>query len=283
MSARDLYLSALRLADAVAGVAPELLPRTTATVRQNLRLVFGRADERLVRRTYRHFAAASTDLGFYRALFDADRFEEHFRFEGDALDHYRENGAAGAILVSGHFGNWELYGAAFEHLGMTVAPVVRPQGTNWFARRMQYFRAREGQHQIPKDNALPLAMKALRKGICVAFLADQAAGKNGIPLPFLGQPAYTHVAPAALALKLGVPIYAGYSTRLGDGIRYRCWAEHVSPEGDVETVTRRLNRILEGYVLAHPEQWWWFHKRFKWPRHKTRGRRLDAAGIPVDV
>ena len=84
----------------------------------------------------------------------------------------------------------------------------------------------------------------------------------------------------ALALAT-VPLYAGYSTRLGDGIRYRCFAEHVPLTGDVETLTRRLNAILEGYIRAHPEQWWWFHRRFKPPKALRRGRKLSPAGVPL--
>jgi len=55
----------------------------------------------------------------------------------------------------------------------------------------------------------------------------------------------------------------------------------VPVEGDVESLTRRLNGILEGYVRACPEQWWWFHRRFKPPKAQRRGRRLSPAGVPL--
>ena len=70
--------------------------------------------------------------------------------------------------------------------------------------------------------------------------------------------------------------------RLGDGIRYRCWTdEPVSTEGDVESITLLLNERLEEYVRAAPEQWWWFHKRFKPPKSQRRGNKLSPAGIPI--
>jgi len=100
-------------------------------------------------------------------------------------------------------------------------------------------------------------------------------------VPFFGQPAQTVTAPAALALKLDVPLYAGFSTRLGPGIRYRCFAEPVAVDGDAESLTRRLNTVLEGYVRARPEQWWWFHKRFKPRRSERTGRRVSPAGLPI--
>ncbi|MFI5403801.1 MAG: lysophospholipid acyltransferase family protein [Planctomycetota bacterium] len=275
------YRAALRAARGLAAVAPELLPGRSLVARENLRLALGHAEPGLVRAVYRHFAEAAVDILFFRRLFNPMRFPEHFRFEGDAHAHYLATRPQGAVLVTGHFGNWELYGAALRHLGIPVAAVARPLAVPWLDRAVGRFRRAHTQETIPKRDALPLAMKAIRRGVCVVFLADQAAGREGIPIPFFGRDAQTYTAPAALALKLGVPLYAGYSTRLGDGISYRCFAEHVPAEGDVESLTRRLNVLLEGYVRACPEQWWWFHRRFKPPKAMRRGRRLSPAGVPL--
>jgi KDO2-lipid IV(A) lauroyltransferase len=277
------YRLALRAARAAAAAAPYAAPGTRRTVEENLRLAFGAAEPALVRATYRHFAEAAVDLAFFSRLFDPERFAEHFRFDGGALEHFRESRPASAIFVTGHFGNWELFGAAFAHVGIPLSPVARPPGGGRLASRLDRFRRAHGQEPIEKDNAHPLALKALRRGRCVALLMDQAAGRHGIPAPFFGRPAWTFTAAAALARKLGVPIYAGYSTRLGDGIRYRCFAERVPVEGDVETLTAHLNAVLERYVRACPEQWWWFHKRFKPPRALRRGRRLSPAGLPLEA
>ncbi len=274
------YRAALRSARAAALLAPYATPRVAATVRENLRLVYGEADPLLVRAIYAHFGAAFVDLLFFNRLFDPERIEEHFPFSGDGLEHYRATKPPAAVFATGHFGNWELYGAAFQHMGITVSPVAREQDGR-FAKWLDGFRARQGQTTIDKKNALPLALKALKAGRCVAFLIDQAAGRHGIPVPFLGQTAYTFTAPAALAIKLDLPLYAGYATRIGDGVRYRCFSETVSTDGGVEETTLRLNRRLESYVAAAPEQWWWFHRRFKPPRSQRRGKKVSPAGVPV--
>jgi KDO2-lipid IV(A) lauroyltransferase len=276
-----LYRTSLALARAAAPLVRGLMPRTAATVRENLRLAYGEVDERLVRAVYRHFLEATVDLRFYRRLFDRSRPFEHFQLEGDALDHYLETKPHGAILVSGHFGNWELLAAALCHAGMPLAPVVRSFRSGWWTRRLDRFRTSTGQSPIAKERALPAASSAIRAGKCVAFLLDQSAGAEGIDAPFFGRLVQTFPAPALLALKHGVPIYAGYSTRLGPGIRYRCWAERVPTDGDVESITRRLNGLLEGYVRACPEQWWWFHRRFKPPHFDLCGVPWSAAGLPL--
>lgn len=281
MAVQSLYRAALRAARAAAAVAPQLLPGVSATVRENLRLAYGVSEEALVRAIFRHFAVAGVDLAFFRGIFDPARFSEHFLFEGGGLEHYRATAPAAAVFVTGHFGNWELYGAAFRHIGIPLAPVARPPGEGRVARWLQGWRASQGQEIIPKNDALPLALRALRRGRCVAFLVDQAAGRHGVAVPFFGRPALTYTAPAALALKLGVPLYAGYSTRLGDGIRYRCHAEPVAVQGDPVSLTRRINELLEGYVRAAPEQWWWFHRRFKPTKREREGRELSPAGLPL--
>jgi KDO2-lipid IV(A) lauroyltransferase len=276
-----LYRTSLALARAAAPLARVLIPRTAATVRENLRLAYGEVDERLVLAVYRHFLEATVDLRFYRRLFDPSRFFEHFQFEGGGLDHYLETKPHGAILVSGHFGNWELLAAALCHAGMPLAPVARSFKSGWFTRRLERFRTSTGQSPIAKDRALPATNRAIRAGKCVAFLMDQSAGAEGIDAPFFGRSAQTFPAPALLALKRGVPLYAGYSTRLGPGIRYRCWTERVPTDGDIESITRRLSGVLEGYVRACPEQWWWFHRRFKPPHFNLCGVPWSATGLPL--
>jgi len=246
-----------------------------------MRLTMGEADPALVRATYRHFGSVLADIAWYDRLFDRARLHEHFSIEGPGWKHYEDSGQTGCVCATGHFGNWEIFGAVFHYLDIPLAAVMRPPDTIWFRRHIEKMRRDFNIEPIEKKNALPLAMKAVRRGRAVAFLSDQAAGRHGIPIPFMGQQAWTFTAPAALAKKLDVPLYAGYSTRLGDGIRYRCFTEPISTEGDVETITRRLNEALEQYVRAAPEQWWWFHKRFKPPKSLRRGHKLSPAGIPI--
>ncbi|MGQ0614762.1 MAG: lysophospholipid acyltransferase family protein [Planctomycetaceae bacterium] len=281
MATSGTYRAALRAARAFAAAAPALLPGPTATARANMEIAFGRADDALLRATYRHFGEAAVDFLFFPRLFDQAGAGAHFRFEGGGLEHYRATKPASAVFVTGHFGNWELFGAAFRHVGIPIAPVVRPPSPPWFASWIERRRRAEGQGIIPKADALPLALRALKEGTCVAFLMDQSAGRHGVPIPFFGMQARTLTAPAALAHKLGVPLYAGYSTRLGDGIDYRCFAEPVPLLGDAVSTTARLNALLEGYVRARPEQWWWFHRRFKPTKLERRGHRLTPAGLPV--
>jgi len=281
MRGAGTYAAALRGARLLAAAAPHVWRRPADVARANLALVHGRADPGLVRACFAHFAAAFVDTAFFPRVFDPARFDAHFELTGPGWEDYRRRGGGPAVVVTGHFGNWEIYGAAFRQLGIPLAPVVRPPRFRWLAARLDAFRRAQGQETIPKRDALPRALRALRRGRCVAFLNDQAAGRYGLTVPFLGVPAATFPVPAMLARKTGAPLYAGYSTRLGDGIRYRCHAEPVPADGDDEAVTRRLNDVLSGYVRAAPEQWWWFHRRFKPRREARAGRPVSPAGVPL--
>ncbi len=277
------YCAALRAARAAADWAPQHWPRASRVVRENLRLAYGHIDPTLWRAIFRHFASAAVDLAWFERLYDDQAHEKHFERTGDAWDDYDPE--RGAVFVSGHFGNWELFGVAMRQFGIPVAPVARPIAGRGVGARLDgwldRFRRRHGQDVIDKRNALPLALRALRQNKNVVFLNDQAAGRHGIPAPFFGRPVATFPAPVLLARKADVPVYAGYSTRLGDGIHYRCHAERVHLAGDETAMTAQLNAILERFVRAHPEQWWWFHRRFKARRSERLGHALSDAGVPL--
>jgi KDO2-lipid IV(A) lauroyltransferase len=271
----------LRGARAAARLAPEFAPKMAATVRENLRLAFGHTDPALVRGIYRHFSQAAVDLLWFRRLFDPARSEQHFHWAGDGLEHYRAHGGDGAIIVAGHFGNWELYNAAFHAQGFPLSVVARELDTARAASWIRSFRQEYSADVIAKDAVARKSVRVLRGGGRLTMLVDQAAGRHGIPAPFFGRDVSTFPTPAALAHRFGVPVYAAYSTRLGDGISYRCFLEHVELAPEVDAATAQLNRILEGYVRAAPEQWWWFHRRFKPRRNELVNVPVSAAGVPL--
>ena len=275
------YRAALRAARGLARIAPELNPRVAATVRENMRLALGRVDPQLVRAVYRHFSQAAVDVLFFGRLFDRARRDEHFRFEGGGLEHCREHGGNGAIFVTGHIGNWELFNAAYHYQELPVSVIVRKPDLAWFARRVGAFRKAHAACFINKQDAARASVRELRNGGRLCLLMDQAAGRHGIPAPFFGRTVSTFPTAATLAQKFSVPVYAGYAGRAGDGIAYRCRMEHIPMSGDIDADTAGINAVLERYVREVPEQWWWFHRRFKPRRSERRGTEVSAAGVPL--
>ena len=201
----------------------------------------------------------------------------------DGLDELREGLAEGngALVVSGHIGNWEIGGAAIAARGVPFDAVARPQGNPLVARLIDGTRARLGMTIIPMGGATKRALRSLRAGHVVGLVADQDARQRGVFVPFFGRPASTFRGPALLALRSGAPVFAAASTRLPDG-RYRVRLRRVTvpdagdPARQELELTARLAAELEAAVREDPTQYLWHHRRWK-----TRPPvELEDAGAP---
>lgn len=175
----------------------------------------------------------------------------------------------GALLVTAHFGNWELYGAAIACAGYPISVVVYPQHNRRVDERLNGLRRSKGVEVIYKRDAAREIFRALRQNRFVAVLIDQDAGSEGVFCDFLGHPASTARGPALLAYKAGAPLIPGAIVRKAHGshlgliygiIRPNCSAP---VESEIRRVTGELNSIISGYVLEHPDHWYWVHRRWK--------------------
>ena len=204
-------------------------------------------------------------------------------------------GGRGAVLVTGHLGNWELAGAAMAALGVPVSAVVKRQSNLRVDRLLSRLRRRLGVEPVGMAEAARRLPRALEEGRGVALVADQDAGPRGVFVPFLGRPASTFRGPARLSLRHDAPLLFGGLVREGEG--YRLLLDRVeppsgekrqdpdrrervrtgdpgagpaggedAPAGDDETeraLTRAWVERLEAAVRRRPAQYFWFHRRWK--------------------
>ena len=193
-------------------------------------------------------------------------------------------GGRGAILLSGHFGNFELVGAALGQLHPTDF-VVRPLANRGVEALIAAQREQAGIGQIPSDVSARRIFERLRANRWVAMLADQDAGRAGLFVPFLGRPASTVSGPARIALATGAPIVLGFAWRDPDG-RHRILVDPplVIDAPDAPDAALRLTaahvRRLEERIRERPESWFWLHRRWKTappPAPSRAGAPLAAA------
>jgi KDO2-lipid IV(A) lauroyltransferase len=172
-------------------------------------------------------------------------------------------GGSGAIIVTGHIGNWELAGAYLARAGVPVTAVVRRQ-RGAVDRRFQRIRRAMGLEIVYQEEPARILVQALRAGRTLTLVADQHAARGGAAVPFLGRPASTFRGPARLAIACHVPLFFG--ALLKDGDDYRVALERVDGErgrtDDID-LTRSWVEKLEKLVLRHPHQYFWFHRRWK--------------------
>jgi KDO2-lipid IV(A) lauroyltransferase len=176
----------------------------------------------------------------------------------------------GALVVTGHIGNWELGAAALAARGFPFDVVAKGMANEAFERDLIVARERLGLRVVDMGAAPREVLRSLKAGHLVGLVADQNAGVRGVFVPFFGRLAATARGPALFALRTGAPIFLGLSLRLpGSEARYRVTLRPlpVLATGDLDTDVRVLTAAhtaaLEEAVRAVPEQYFWQHRRWK--------------------
>jgi KDO2-lipid IV(A) lauroyltransferase len=197
---------------------------------------------------------------------DAEFQTQHqkFRVSGPGLEAAKEAQAAskGAIIVSGHFGQWEAVRAVLKMNGMESGAIIRTHKNPHYARRIRAGIEAGGKPILSTGRAGTMALvRHLRSGGIISILLDENY-PEGVRLPFLGLDAFTSLSAAQLALKYDVPMIPAYGIRIEDGNAVRVIFEAPIPPTDSITMTRAFNDSLSARILADPDQWYWLLKRW---------------------
>ena len=156
-------------------------------------------------------------------------------------------GGKGVLLLTAHFGNWELLAASHALSDYALSVVMRPMDDPLVDRLVQRFRQRSGVELIAKRRALREILEALRRGRLVGVLLDQNASRaEGVFAPFFGLPASTSKSLAVISLRTGAPVVPVFIRRL-DGGRHRV---EVRP-ADRRAADRRRGRLHRGVQPEH--------------------------------
>lgn len=179
-----------------------------------------------------------------------------------ALEKARKEGRP-AIVISGHFGNYDIARACLIARGFHVGGLYRrmnnPLFHDFYLGNISsigtplFERGRPGLGQM---------IKHLKDGGTLAALIDVRANA-GVPLPFIGQNALTATSMAELALRYDALLVPLYAVRQPDGQSFVAELEAPIPHSDPETMTVALNASLEARIRKNPEQWFWIHNRWK--------------------
>ncbi|MFQ5768076.1 MAG: lysophospholipid acyltransferase family protein [Acidobacteriota bacterium] len=257
---------------------------------KNLLLALGRElteaqQRRIMRQSFRQLGQNVLESFLLPGML-ASGLERYAEIEG--WHHLQEAVAAGrgAIVFTGHFGNWELVALAQGARGIPMDVVGRPLGDRHLNRRLERMRQLTGNGVISKHDAFRPMLKSLRNGRTVGLVIDQnVGGGHGVFVDFFGRKASTTPALALLALKTGVsvlPVF-GYP----EGRRHRIvYGPPVSihrtggQKEDVLRLTAAVTRIIEDQVRLHPHLWLWMHNRWRSrPDHENQGGASDPSSF----
>lgn len=176
----------------------------------------------------------------------------------------------GVILVTGHYGSFEVPGHLLACLGFDVVAVMRPLDNVYLNRFIVRTRRTHGLTLLDKKGASADAEASLSEGRLLAFIGDQDAGRKGLFVDFFGRPASTYKSIGLLAMATGCPVVVGYARRLGRKARYEVGVQRIiRPEewehtGDpLRWITQAYTTAIEEIVRRAPEQYLWIHRRWK--------------------
>ncbi len=186
----------------------------------------------------------------------------------------------GAVLVTGHYGSFEVIGHLLAAIGFDTAAVMRPLDNAYLNEFIVSSRRTHGLTLLDKKGAAAEAEQRLRDGSLVAFIGDQDAGRKGMFVEFFGRPASTYKSIGLLAMSANVPIVVGFARRRGGIAQYDVGVQRViypqewqRQDDPLRWITQTYTSAIEEFVREVPEQYLWIHRRWKsTPGPKSRSR-----------
>ncbi len=218
----------------------------------------------------------------------------------EGLEHYEEakkvSASGGVIVLTAHFGSWELCGAAMARSGYPLSVVRHDVGNPYLERMVSAWRSSSAVEEIQLGHAALGVFRALAQGRLVAMLLDQNAHRDeGVFAPFFSLLASTRSAPANLAMNRSLPVLPVFVYRIG------ATAKHVvrvfprltlepTREGDDGAALERnvalMNQAIEDVIREAPDHWLWSHRRWKtrpdgeprvYPRRKHKHKQEERS------
>jgi KDO2-lipid IV(A) lauroyltransferase len=252
----------------------------------NIRLAFpGRYSpdqiDRMVLETYRHFCGVLFEIIQLPRHINPYNWVNYLNIpQMEELVKWLLSGRP-VLIVTGHFGNWEMGGYVLGLLGFTAHAVARQLDNPYLDDYLRRFREGTGQKLLAKHGDFTKMQLILEKGGIIATLADQDAGPRGLFVDFFGRPASTHKAIALLALEHHVQLIVVGCRKIQEPMNYELLIEDsILPEeyegraDGVTAMTQRFTSALERIVSTAPEQYFWLHRRWK---HQPARRQRKVA------
>jgi Kdo2-lipid IVA lauroyltransferase/acyltransferase len=246
--------------------------------------LFAADRDRLTRRMWEHLFLLVYEVAMASRKIHQTNWRRYVRLRGMDRAVRLLIGQRPTVIVTGHFGNFEIGGFMLGVLGFPSFTVARTLDNPYLDRFVNRFRGATGQYIIPKNGGYDQILEVLAAGGTMSFLADQYAGPKGCWVEFFGRPASAHKAIALLSLEHDAPIMVCSARRGARPLEFEvALADVADPReagdevGSVRQLTQWYTRRLEEVIRQAPDQYWWLHRRWKEPPPPRAGRLGKAA------
>lgn len=242
---------------------------------ENLRNAYG--DElsdiqmrKIIRSNYLHFALVWLDFVKLPRIVNTSNWQNYFQVEGLEFARKALKEGKGIIFVTGHVGNWEVLGCAFDFFFHPLHSIAKHLKNPFVDRFLTRLREEGRQKIIFTEDASREIIRVLRNNKLLGILVDQNARENNIFVDFFGQKAATTRSVATISLKMGAPIIMIFLRRTDKKYKFKITLSKPiqiertgNLEKDILSLTQRYTTIIESRIREHPHEWLWMQRRWK--------------------
>ncbi len=275
------------MADSLCRLMAKLVSRAIVirrkTFAENMRLIFPNSTPQqqlaLSEAMWHHLSLMVCEIAWAPRRLHLNNWMKHFRVRDNRVMLKHLLSGRPSIMVTGHFGNFEVSGYAVGMMGFPTVTIARRLDNAFLHDYVEEFRGTHGQLMVDKEGCAPLIDRVLASGGALSLLADQHAGTKGCWVDFMGADASCHKALALFSLSSGAPMLVGYTRRLGRPMLFESGVVGVAdplndPNGicaGVRPLTQWYSDRLADAVALGIEQYWWVHRRWRTKPTKVRG------------
>ncbi|MDP6936331.1 MAG: hypothetical protein QGF36_02750 [Candidatus Marinimicrobia bacterium] len=256
-----------------------LLPFRKSYAGKNLEIAFpdwtAAKRKKVLRNCYQHFGMVLVDV-LRMPKFKRKNDQKTVRIPQETIDLCRSHN--GGILLSAHIGNWEFLGPALGLHKIKIAGVTRVQRNSKSDTYFNEMRSSETVKTIPFNAGGKVMVKAIKEGYFLGLISDQNAGGKGTPADFFTQKVSVPKGAAVFHLKTNTPILLGFCI-LSKDLNYDLSFQELDVKGlpdnseeAIIEINRRYTAILETVVRNHPQQYFWFHRKYNLGNYKGLSR-----------
>ena len=220
------------------------------------------------------------DLIFTPRLVKRENWHKYSRYTNIEKVKWLMQGGQGLLLLTAHYGNFEIMGYLLGVFGFNVYSIARPLDNKFISDYLYGIRERAGQKILDKKGVSDQMEKLAEDNATLCFIADQDAGKKGVFVDFFGRKASTYKSIALLAMRYNMPVGIARAKRVDDRFFFDVevnrlimpeeWQKQDDP---LKWITQEYTRAIEDFVRDDPGQYWWLHRRWK---HRPKEERLAA-------
>ena len=241
---------------------------------ENLRASFPEKSEKWLRQTgrrsFEHIMMLAIDVLFAPRRVTKHNWRNYSRYRNTERTKWLMQEGRGLMMVTGHYGNFEIIGYIMSLFGFNIYSIARPLDNKFISRYLYGLRQRAGQTILDKKGAARMMEQIVSKGATLCFIADQDAGKKGIFVDFFGRKASTYKSIGLIAITYNIPIVVGYCRRIDNRFYFEFGANRIifpqewaDKDNPLEWITAEYTKAIEEFIREDPSQYWWVHRRWK--------------------